>query len=62
MKLTDEEDARLGDALLHIEQVAEDLRRLRGLADRTVVARRHARWEGSDRPGRTMRDGATRWC
>jgi len=30
VKLTDEEDARLGDALLHIEQVAEDLRRLRG--------------------------------
>ncbi|MBA2632468.1 MAG: hypothetical protein H0U86_05650 [Chloroflexi bacterium] len=30
VELTDEEDARLGDALLHIEQVAEDLRRLRG--------------------------------
>ena len=30
VKLTDEETARLSDALLHIEQAAEDLRRLRG--------------------------------
>jgi hypothetical protein len=29
VELTDEEDARLGDALLHIEQAAGDLRRLR---------------------------------
>ena len=29
VELTDEEDARLGDALLHIEQAAEDLQRLR---------------------------------
>ena len=29
MELTEEEDARLADALLHIEHAAEDLRRLR---------------------------------
>lgn len=29
VELTEEEDARLGDALLHIEQAAEDLQRLR---------------------------------
>jgi hypothetical protein len=29
VELTDEEDARLGDALLHIEKAAEDLQRLR---------------------------------
>jgi hypothetical protein len=28
--LTEEEDAKLGEALLHIEQAANDLRRLRG--------------------------------
>jgi hypothetical protein len=28
VELTDEEDARLADALLHIEQAAQDLRRL----------------------------------
>ena len=30
VELTDEEDASLGDALLHIEKAAADLRRLRG--------------------------------
>jgi hypothetical protein len=30
VQLTQEEDARLADALLHIEHAAEDLRRLRG--------------------------------
>jgi hypothetical protein len=30
VKLTDEEDARLREALLHIDQAAADLRRLRG--------------------------------
>jgi hypothetical protein len=29
VELTDEEDARLGDALLHIEKAVEDLQRLR---------------------------------
>lgn len=29
-ELTDEEDAKLTEALLHIEQAAHDLRRLRG--------------------------------
>jgi Mg2+ and Co2+ transporter CorA len=29
VELTDEEDARLGDALLHIERAVEDLQRLR---------------------------------
>jgi hypothetical protein len=29
VELTDEEDARLADALLHIEQAAADLQRLR---------------------------------
>lgn len=28
--LTEDEDARLSDALLHIDQASEDLRRLRG--------------------------------
>lgn len=30
VELTDEEDAKLSDALLHIEKAVEDLRRLRG--------------------------------
>lgn len=30
VELSAEEDARLGEALLHIEQAARDLRRLRG--------------------------------
>jgi hypothetical protein len=30
VELTDEEHAKLSDALLHIEKAAEDLRRLRG--------------------------------
>ena len=30
VQLTEEEGARLSDALLHIEQASEDLRRLRG--------------------------------
>ena len=30
VKLTDEEDAQLREALLHIDQAAADLRRLRG--------------------------------
>jgi hypothetical protein len=30
VQLTDEEDARLADALMHIEQAAADLQRLRG--------------------------------
>lgn len=33
VELTAEEDARLGEALLHIEQAAGDLRRLREPAD-----------------------------
>lgn len=33
VSLSAEEDARLGEALLHIEQAAGDLRRLRGPAE-----------------------------
>jgi hypothetical protein len=35
VKLTDEEDARLREALLHIDQAAADLRRLRGSRSRS---------------------------
>jgi hypothetical protein len=31
VELTDEEDAKLGDALLHIEQAVGDLRQLQGV-------------------------------